>query len=158
MPIVNIQGTNINFPNSGDSPNWSAAVDQFAVAVAAALASFVGPADIPPQTYVMVSNANTNVSLPNLSFSTTTVQGAIINYSVYRNTNINTATETGEIIINYNATNPVNNKWEISREHAGDSFVTISITDVGQVQFSSPALAGTSFNGKITYQARAILA
>ena len=108
----------------------------------------------------MTSNANTNVSLPNLSFSTTNVVGAIIDYSVFRNTTGSgavTETQTGSIVINYNATNPTGNLWEISDEHVGIANTTFSITDVGQVQFSTIAITGTGYNGFVTYQAKAIL-
>lgn len=154
---INIQGTIINFPSSGESPNWSQPIIDFAKATEAALNTFVGPFDIPPQIYIMTSNANTNVDLPNLSFPTANVQGAIISYSVFRNTSSQTVTETGTFIVNYNSTAGVGLKWEISREYIGDAQMMFNITDVGQVQFSSTLIAGTGHNGRITYQAKAIL-
>lgn len=106
----------------------------------------------------MTSNANTNVDLPNLSFPTANVQGAIISYSVYRNTAApTTITETGTLMINYNSTFGSGLKWEISREYIGDAQVTFNVTDVGQVQFSSALISGSGHNGKIVYQAKAIL-
>lgn len=157
IPIT-IQGTIINFPSSGESPNWSQPIIDFAKATEAALNSFVGPFDIPPQIYIMTSNANSNVDLPNLSFPTANVQGAVINYSVFRNTTAETITETGSLLVNYNSTAGVGLKWEISREYIGNANVTFNITDVGQVQFSSTLIAGSGHNGNITYQAKAILA
>ena len=154
---ITIQGVVIDFPSSGDSPNWAQAVDQFAVAVQNALGAFVGPFDVPPQTYIMTSNANSNVDLPNLSFPTANVQGALIAYSVYRNTSSTTATETGQIIINYNSTFGTGLKWEVSREYVGDAQVTFNVTDVGQVQFSCALFTGTGHTGFITYQAKAVL-
>ena len=157
MPVITIQGTIINFPDSGSSPNWSQPIIDFAKATEAALNSFVGPFDIPPQIYIMTSNANTNVDLPNLSFPTADVQGAIISYSVFRNTNSQTITETGSFTVNYNSTRGSGLKWSISREYQDGAQVTFSITDVGQIQFSSTLIAGTGHNGTIVYQAKAIL-
>lgn len=154
---VSIQGTIVNFPSSGQSPNWAPAVIQFAQLVAAALAFSVGPFDIPPQTFVMTSNVNNNVDLPNLSFPTTQVQGAAISYSVFRSTSSVVATETGNILVNFNSSSAVGAKWEISRDYIGNASTTFNITDVGQVQFSTTLLTGTSHQGKVTYQARAIL-
>lgn len=154
---INIQGTIIDFPSSGESPNYAQPIIDFAKAVEGALNSFVGPFDIPPQIFIMTSNANTNVDLPNLSFPTASVQGAIISYSVYRNTTVETITETGTLMVNYNSTAGVGLKWEISREYIGDAQVTFNITDVGQVQFSSALIPGTSHDGKVIYQAKAIL-
>lgn len=156
VPIT-ISGTTINFPSSGESPNWAPAVIEFAQAVAGALVSVAGPFDIPPQIYVMTSNANTNVNIPNLAFPTSTVRGAFIRYAVYRNTNSTTEVETGNIMIVYNPAGPGGNKWAITRDFVGDADVTFSITDVGQVQFSSTAISGSSHNGVITYTAQALL-
>ena len=154
---INIQGTTDTFPSSGESPNWAPAIIQFAQLVSAALAFSVGPFDIPPQTFVMTSNVNNNVPLPNLSFPTTQVQGAIIDYSVSRSTNSVVVSETGSMVINYNSSFPVGKKWEISQDYVGGSQTTFNITDVGQIQFSTTLIAGTSHQGKITYQAKAIL-
>jgi hypothetical protein len=156
IPIT-INGTIVNFPSSGDSPNWSPAVIQFAQLVAAALQFSFGPFDIPPQTYTMTSNVNTNVALPNLAFPPSEVQGAIINYCVFRNTNSTVASETGQIFVNYNSSFPTGQKWEISTNHVGIAQITFSISDVGQVQFSTTSITGTGYTGFITYQASAIL-
>jgi hypothetical protein len=156
IPIT-VNSTIVNFPSSGDSPNWAPAVIQFAQLVAAALAFTVGAFDIPPQTYVMTSNVNTNVNLPNLSFPTTQVQGSIIAFSVSRTTNSVTLSETGEIFINYNSSFPVGEKWETSVDYVGGAQITFNVTDTGQVQFSTTLIAGTGYQGSITYQAKAIL-
>lgn len=159
IPIT-INGTIIQFPSSGQSPNWSQAVIQFAQAVAAALNLVVGPFDVPPQTFVMTSNSNTNVILPNLTFPPSDVQGAIIFYSVFRQTTgsgATTVSETGELLINYNPTFPTNQKWAISRDFVGNADVTFSISDVGQLQFSSSSITGLDHTGTIVYQAIAIL-
>ena len=156
IPII-IQGTIINYPTSGSDPNWSQAMVDFAIAVQNALGSFVGPYDVPPQTFTMTSNAYSNEPLPNLSFPTATVQGAVISYSVYRNSTTETPTETGTIMINYNPLAGAGLKWEVSREYIGDGKVTFNVTDVGQVEFSSTTLSGTYNTGYLTYQAKAVL-
>ena len=156
VPIT-INGTTIQFPASGQSPNYAPAIIEFAQLVEAALNSFVGPFDIPPQVFVMTSNANTNVNLPNLAFPTSVVRGAIISYSVYRQTDSLVITETGEIVVDYNQTNPVGNKWEINKDFVGDAQTTFNITDVGQMQFSTSLMTGINFVGSISYQAKAIL-
>lgn len=154
---VTINGTIINFPSSGDSPNWAPAVIQFAQEVAAALAFTVGPFNVPPQIFVMTSNANSNVTLPNLAFPPSNVQGAVITYAVFRQTTLTTVSETGELFINFNPTFPVNGKWAISRDYVGDAQMTFTVLDVGQLQFSSALLSGLNHTGTIVYQATAIL-
>lgn len=156
-PTITIQGTIIDFPDSAQSPNWADPIIQFAQAVEAALETVAGPFDIAPQLYLMVSNVNTDVSLTNLSFPTSNVRGARITYTVFRTTTTNTVAEEGNIDIVYNPDGPTGNKWEISREKTGDALVTFSITDTGQVQFSSTVLAGLNHQGNIGYTAKALL-
>lgn len=162
MPQILISGEIINFPNSGASPNWAPAVIQFAQAVESALESVVGPFDITPQVYVMSSNVNTDVNVPNLAFPVSNVRGAFIRYSVYRQTDNplpadTTLSESGTITTTYNPNGTTNNKWAITREYVGDAQITFTITDTGQVTFSTTSLAGTNHVGRITYAAQALL-
>jgi hypothetical protein len=156
IPIT-VSGTTVNFPSSGDSPNWSPAIIQFAQLVAAALQFSFGPFDIPPQTFDITSDVNNNVILPNLSFPTTQVNGALIQFSVSRVSSTTTVTETGLMVIDYNPTFPTNEKWQISVDYAGEAQITFTVTDVGQVLFSTTSLPGSFVSGAITYQAQAIL-
>lgn len=155
VPIV-VQGTTINIPSSGESPNWAPAIIEAFQAIAQALSQVVGPFDVSPQTYVLVSNSNTNVDVPNLSFPISAVHGAFIRYTIYRNTTSTTVVETGLIFLAYNPSAGVGQKWLITREYVGDAKVTFSVTDVGQVQFSSSTLAGSTHNGIIIYSAQSL--
>jgi hypothetical protein len=156
---LNIQGTIINFPTSAQQPDWSEPIVQFAQAVAQALSTVTGPYDVSPQIYTMVSNVNTNVALPSLTFPTNNVRGALISYTVFRNsTGIGAVTEAqiGTLQIVYNPNGPLGNKWDISDEHGGMSDVTFSITDQGQVTFSSTGISGAGSSGLIGYTAKAL--
>lgn len=157
MPQITISGQVIDFPDVAQSPVWAEAIIQFAEAVESALSSVAGAFDVAPQLYTMVSNANTNVALPSLSFPTSQVQGALITYSVYRTTNSTKVSEFGTLEITYNPDGPINNKWEIAREFTGNAQVTFTVTDTGQVEFSSTALTGSSHSGLIGYTAKALL-
>lgn len=158
-PIV-IGGTTINLPISGSAPNWAPAIIEFAQAVQDALNGLAGPFDVSPQIFVMTSNVNTNVSLPNLSFPTSTVRGAFIRYTVFRSTTgggATTVSEAGNMYVTYNPTNTAGSLWEMSRDYVGDANVTFTITDVGQVQFSSASISGSGHTGQIAYTAAALL-
>lgn len=154
---ITISGTTIVFPTSGESPNWSPAIVQFAQLVADALSLVAGPFDVFPQIFTMTSNANTNVNITNLSFPTSNVRAAFIRYTVYRNTSSTTVTEAGNLIIVYNPSNSVGNKWSINQIFTGDASIVFNVTDTGQVQFSTTAIAGTSHVGSLTYSAQALL-
>lgn len=150
---ITISGNVIPFPTSGQDPNWAPAVTEFAQAVEEALSSVTGQFDVSPQVYTMIANVNTNVDLPNLSFSTTNVRGAFIEYTVYRTTAAPAlAYEAGNIMVIYNGSS-----WEISQDYVGDGDISFNITNTGQVQFSSTALTGSGHSGKIGYKATALL-
>jgi hypothetical protein len=158
MPTIVIQGTPIDFPNSASSPDWSPAVIQFAQAVETALNGVVGPFDISPQVLTLASNANTNLDIPNLAFSTSSVRGAFIKFAVYRKSTGSGATtvvESGNVIAVYNA-DATGNKWEWSTDFSGDSTATFNVTDTGQVQISTTAITGTYAAGFLTYSATAL--
>lgn len=157
MPLITIQGTPIDFPNSATAPNWAPAVIQFAEAVADALTSVVGTYDVSPRSLnIDVTPNGAPTDLPTLSFPTTQIRGAFIRYTVYRNTTAITVSETGEMLINYNPANGIGEKWQVSRDAVGDASVDFSVTDTGQVQFTLSALAGTNHTGTISYTSQAL--
>lgn len=156
MPTITIGGTIIDFPNSGADPDWSPAVIAFAEAVEMALAGIAGPFDVAPQTIdIDIYNPGSNIDVPFLSFSTTQVRGAFIRYVVYRNTSTTTVVEEGNILLVYNPAGPIGNKWQISPDRVGDASITFSITDNGQVKFTTTTLSGINHNGKIRASAQA---
>jgi hypothetical protein len=158
MPDITINGQVISFPASGDSPDWSPAIVQFAQAVAAALAISTNAYDVSPQTFTIDSyNSASNVNIPNLTFPTNAVRTVFIRYSVYRTTNSANAYEAGDLVAIYNPNNATNSKWAVSqiRSAGGGANLTFNMTDAGQIQFTTTALSGSSHAGKIAFDARA---
>lgn len=156
MPLITIQGTPVNFPDSSASPNWAPAVIQFAQLVETALASSIGPYDVSPQSFIADAyNPGTNVDLPNLAFPISTVRAAFIRYSVFRTTSTTTNYEQGHLLVIYNPSASVGNKWEITRDYIGDGKITFNITDAGQVQFSTTTMGGINHSARIAYAAQA---
>lgn len=156
MPLITIQGTPIEFPNSGSSPNWSPAVIEFAQAVEAALQAAIGEFDVPPQVYTLTNNVNSNLNIPNLSFSSQEVRSATIEFAVFRKTNSLKTFAKGRLNIFYD---DVAADWAIQREDDVGNItneVTFSITSSGQIQITTTNLAGSSYTGKISYSAKAL--
>lgn len=161
MPSVSIQGTIINIPDSGSSPNWSPGIIQFTQATATALSGLTGPFDVSPFSYILTADVNTSLNLTNLNFPTTNVRSAIITYNIERvNSSPSTIqNETGILEIIYNGTT-----WDLTRDSTGKllngssvPFNTFSITNLGQVQLTTITLgAGTFASGKVTYSAKAL--
>jgi hypothetical protein len=158
MPTIIIRGTPIDFPDSGSSEDWSPAVIEFAQAVAEALTLAVGTYDVPPQVQIIdASNPGTDVNITSLNFPTSNVRAAFIRYTVFRETDSVSAYEAGDLIIVFSADNPVNSKWEITRGNiTGDGKITFTVTDTGQVRFSTTAIAGLNHTGRLSFEARAL--
>lgn len=155
---INIAGTIIDFPESGNSPNWSPAVIEFAQTVESALAGTIGPFDVPPQVLTIDAyNPGVNVDMPNFAFPTSDVRAVSIVYSVYRNTTLTTVVESGNLQMVYNPAGPVNNKWDVARDFVGDAQISFNVTDLGQVQFTTTTLSGSNHVGALSYQAKALL-
>lgn len=156
MPTIVIQNTPIEFPNSGSSPNWAPAVIEFAQAVEEALSAAVGDYDVSPQVYTLINNANTDLEVPNLTFSITEVRSATIEFSVYRETNTNKSFAKGRLNLFYDDDAA---SWAVQREddigNVTDE-VTFDITPSGQVRISTETLAGSGYSGTISYSAKAL--
>ncbi len=153
---VTIQGQELSLPEVSASPNWAPGQVAFNKAVANALQFTVGTYDVPPTTYQMVSNVNTDVEIGGLAFPTSEIRGVFLYYTVYRTTSTSNEAEAGMITIVYNPNNSVNNKWEKVQQFCGSSTVVFSITDSGQVTFSSTSLSGSNHAGTIGYYAKVI--
>ena len=159
MPIITINSQVIEFPDSGASPNWAPAVIQFAQAVADAIALAGGTYDVAPQSYTIDAfNSATNVDIPALSFPTSAVRAVFIRYSVFRSTDSTSAYEAGDLITMYNPNNGIGVKWALSQGNITGSGaqITFNVTDTGQFQFSTTALAGANHAGKIVFEARSL--
>lgn len=157
MPIITIQNTPINFPDTSASPNWAPAVIQFAQLVEAALNTVSSGFDIPPQVFNIDSyNPGSNIDIINLAFPVSNVRSFIVYYAVYRTTSINIAYEAGSITAVYNPGNSPGYKWEFNQHRVGDGKITFNVDDDGQVTFTTDALSGANHAGSISFNAKAL--
>ena len=163
MATITIQGQVIDFPDVAESPDWAEAVIDFAEAVEDALSGVAGAYDVAPQVMNIdaYNTAGAGADITNLSFSTSAVRAFILNIAVYRNTATTTVSEISVIHAVYNSSNSIGQKWEFTREATGDGKITFAISDTGQVSFviraSDGALTGASYNGLLSYSAKALL-
>lgn len=151
---INIQGTLIDFPSSGQSPNWAPAVIEFAQAVEEALSGVVGPYDVPPQV-IDIQNGVTNQNILALSFAPSVVRSAQIRYSIYRQNNdpYNEA-ETGNMLVTYDGSN-----WTIERDFMSNQpspSVTFDILNTGQIRYTSTLKNAAGYSGKLSFAAQAL--
>lgn len=159
MPRIIIAGTPIDIPNTGAAPVYSEPIIKAFQAIEEALSGVVSTGDISKQSYTLTASQNpaANVTITGLAFATSAVRAAVIRYSVFRSTTTSSVAESGQIYVNYNASRPVNQKWEFSQDYTGDASITFDITDDGQVRFTTTAIAGTNHTGLITFTAQAFL-
>jgi len=164
MPRIIIKGTAIDFPNSGSAPDWSPAVIEAIVALTDAVNSISSSYDVTPQAQnIDANNFSINIELDNLSFPSLNVRAAMIFYSAHRATTDSgpldgqSVNEEGTLEILYNDSNPIGQKWTMTRNGQGDAQIEFSITDLGQITFSTTALTGINHTGIVTYRALAVL-
>ncbi len=141
--IIEIQGTPIEFPSTGESPNWAPAVIQFAQSVEGALSLVVNDDDIPSQTLnLTLQDISGPRDVTNLLFSPSRVRSAHIDYSLYFVDGSSVVqTESGTLTLLYNGAT-----WATSREFFGEvvvggSLTTFTVTSAGQVQIQVNSLA-----------------
>ena len=157
MPELIITGTPVAFPADAASPDWAPAVVQFAELVTTALGSVVGSFDVVPQQFIIDAIPNgTPTAITNLAFSTATVNGSFIRYTVFRNSSTTTLSESGNLMITYNPTNSPGSLWEMTRDYVGEADVTFTISDTGQISVTPTAISGTGYNGYISFSANAL--
>ncbi len=147
---INIKGTPIEFPSTGESPNWAPAVIEFAQAVEEALVTAVGPYDIGQQVFSLVTDGTTD-TITDLNFPVTAVRAAFIKYSVFRLTTLETVYEAGNIMAVFNGSS-----WVVTRDYVGDAKCTFNIDASGQVSITTTALTGINYSGKVSFSAQAL--
>lgn len=157
---VKIQGQTIDFPTSGEDPNWAEAITQFAQAVEAAIATVAGDFDIAPQVQ-NIDDPYIGIDIPitNLKFPSTDIVSAEIQYGVVRQTDLALVTEGGVLSVYFNDGNPIGNKWSISQVRQGDAKIEFTIDDTGQMFYTSTSIGGTPLNheGFITFRALTVI-
>jgi hypothetical protein len=158
MPKIIIKGTPIDFPASSASPNWAPAVIETVQALVDAVNTFAGSFDVAPQKITIDSfNPGTNIDIANLIFPPNDVRAVSVFYSVFRTTDSVNVAEAGTLEMVYDSSRGAGLKWEVGRMGEGDAGITFSVSDLGQISFTSTTLAGANHTGIISYRALAIL-
>ena len=155
---LTINGLTYSFPANRDSPGWGTEVTEWAQAVSDALGSVVGTGDIVQTAFGLNNNQSSPSNVTGLSFDSAQIRGAIVDYSIYRVTNGVGATElveAGTLYASYKSTAAV---WEMAQVGvgAGTTGVTLSITNTGQVQYTSTNLSGGNYVGTMHFRARSL--
>lgn len=150
-----VNGQTYNYPENRESPSWGEDATAWAEAVTEVLANTVGPGDIVLTSANVANNQVAAANITGLSFDTGTIRASIVEYSVYRVTTGSGATEAVEVGTMYLGYKSTAATWEIAVVGAAGAGMTFSITNTGQVQYTSTNFTGTGHSGIIKFRARA---
>lgn len=153
-----INGTSYNYPIDGENPNWSEATD-WAEAVTTALGTLLAPGDILETTFTINNNVAVLTNINGLLFDPGTVRAANIDYAIYRTSSTNPSgqAENGTIFLVFDDSATAGSKWQLSQRSEGtNAGVSFSITDGGQVQYTSNDIGSTGYVGSIKFRARTL--
>ena len=159
--IVNIKGTPIDFPSSGESPNWAPAVVEFAQAVENALVTAISDFDV-PATVIEITSDNitfptaTTVNINELNFSIAIIRSFTVTYSIILNKTLGgSVSESGTITAYYDSNNIP--KWTFTRDYVGEANVDFNVTDAGQVTFAVNEPSSNFYSsGKLSFFAKTL--
>ena len=151
---VTVGSSTYILPQQGDPAPWGTDLSDVISAITEALSSVVGPSDINTTSFDLANNQSSAANLTGLTFDTSTVRAAIVQYSIYRTSSTTEKSEVGTIYLAYKSTAAT---WELAQTYAGDSGITFSITSAGQVQYTSSNFSGISYSGKLKFKATAFL-
>lgn len=159
MAIQLTVGSNtFTIPTDRQSPGWGESLSDWCIAVTDALSTVVGPTDITRTETILNNNVSTPTDITFLSFDGASVRAANVTYLIVRSSSTTTSgyTESGTIHLNYDPNATSGNKWSFTQQILGYSGVTISITDAGQMQYTTNDIGSTSYVGKIVFSAKTL--
>ncbi len=150
----------IEYPSPGDEPGWGEAATQFAVEVAEVLNELVNPNDILETSFSIQNDISVATNISGLSFSTGQVRAASLDYSIYRYSDETQSgnAEFGLISLVYDDNATAGSKWIMSvGALAGQAGVYFTITDAGQMKYTSTDIGSTDYEGEMRFRAKTIL-
>ena len=153
MITYTINGTSFNFPTQGDDPPWGDEIVSTITAIVNTLNTLNGTGDILTTSFTISNNVSSASNVTGLNFDPTVVRSAIIDYSIYRSsTTPNELSECGSMYVTYKSTA---GSWEIAQYNVGNSGVVFTVTNGGQIQYTSSDIGSGGYVGKIKFKARA---
>lgn len=152
-----VNGQTYEYPTNRQEPGWGEDATAWAQAVTNSLLSVVGDGDILQTAANITNNQVSSTNINGLIFDPTIVRGAVVEYSVYRVTTGTGATEQGETGTMYLTFLSTANSWDMAVLGSDSAGIFFSITNAGQVQYTTTNFTGSAYSGVIKFRARALL-
>lgn len=151
---ITISGTNYSLPAQSDSPAWGENLSSIITALASVASNQAGTGDITLTSFVPANNQSSVANVTGLSFDSSLIRGAIIEYSIYRYTASSELSEVGNLYVSYKNSA---GSAELAQTHVGSSGITFSITSGLQIQYTSTNMAGAGYTSKMQFRAKAFV-
>lgn len=152
-----VNNTPYEYPTSGDEPGWGGEATGWAEAVTDVLSDLLGPNDLLETAFNVANNQLVAADVTGLVLNAASVRAAEISYSIYRQTATSSVVESGKINVAYNNASPNPNKWEMNQGSVlGDAGVIFTITNSGQVQYTSSNITGASYTGTMKFRLKSL--
>jgi hypothetical protein len=152
-PVV-INGSTFYIPVAGQNPQWGDDLHDTVVALATVAGAINPPGTITPTSFTLANNVASAANITGASFDVSLIQSFELSYSIFRSTSSNEGAQTGKLTGTFKR---MANTWDMANEFNGTAGIVFSITNVGQIQYTSSNLAGSSYAGIIKFSATAIL-
>lgn len=158
---VTIGSQVINFPSSGQDPNWSPGVIAFALAVQQQLAGITTPFDIAPSVQILTNDTNTNLNVIGAVFPSDVVRSFTFTYAIYRTNTVIALDEAGTVNCVFNtltSTWDLQQEFQGARQTSGAPYTTFNMSG-DQLQISTAPIGGAydGVNSKLSYAGKSIL-
>jgi hypothetical protein len=150
--VLTINGTNYEFPESNENPNWAQDITAWATALSSvANRVLTVNSEIGVGSQYINNLASTTV-ITDLLFPNT-IQAANISYVVDRSSVSTPAGifETGIIQLIYDVNGSAGNKWFLYQTKYGDAGIAFTVSDAGQISYTTTDITSNGYAGKIRY-------
>lgn len=142
-----------SIPTRNNSDTVDASWWNILQAAGAFIESLLGGAGYQGETaFTIANNQSSPANVTGLSFTGNTQRSFEVTYQVYRNTTGGGATELAESGKLLGVYSTVAGSWEMTQESVGNSGVTFSITNAGQVQYTSTNITGTAATSAMKFK------
>lgn len=149
---LTINNTPFEYPEPGDQAPWGSGATEWSKEVTRVLNSLSGPSDILETSAIIDNNITVAQPISSFFFDPVAVRSFSMQVSIYRTYGVNEVAEQ----LMFNGLNRGAAGWELQVDGIGNSGVTLDITSLGQVTYTSTNLAGT-YSGTIRFRGIGIL-
>jgi FlaG/FlaF family flagellin (archaellin) len=150
---LTINNTPFEYPEPGDQAPWGSGATDWSIEVTRVLNSLSGPSDILETTAIIDNNQTTPQPIGGFFFDPVSVRSFSVQVSIYRVYGTNEIAEQ----LTFNGLNLGASGWQIQADGIGNAGVTLDITNLGQVTYTSSNLTGSPYSGIIRFRGIGIL-